>query len=382
MSILWVHDGYQKEFDRKINRYSDKLEEIQKKYTYAMTLSSGYHDSDINSCNIYLKKRKASMDQAISKATEMQKKVHKYVASVVETDRNISKSIHTWSYNMYREKGIGPQKDTMGFRMWNAIVTTAEDFLRDTKKTFTNVVEDIKEFYEANKYVVNIVLDIAVLLAAIALLTTASFGLIGIICAIGSIWAISKATYELVTDTQGLIAYQEGDEKKAEELSQKTLTKTLINFGASLDEKWRTHFMETIVKGLTIGLEICEFTTSIVLVGQKVLKIFELEYLKALNLKYVYKRSFKENLSDLKKIKWFGTKKLGRFGSLKNWLKFASYSVGFSVDSKTSTWESVGQRVENIFNGRNIFEGDFFKVNPLSKKTSKCVDSIVAITMG
>lgn len=78
--------------------------------------------------------------------------------------------------------------------------------------------------------------------------------------------------------------------------------------------------METIVKGLTIGLELCEFTTSIVLVGQKVFKIFELDNLKALNLKYVYKRSFKENLSDLKKIKWFGTKKLGRFGSLKNCL--------------------------------------------------------------
>ena len=58
MSVLWVHEGYQKNFDRKVKKYAEELQDISDQYDSALKLVGNYGGSSIDNCEIYLKKRK------------------------------------------------------------------------------------------------------------------------------------------------------------------------------------------------------------------------------------------------------------------------------------------------------------------------------------
>lgn len=385
MAVLWVHDGYQKAFDRKISSYTEKLEDIQKQYDNAMRLSQGYYDSNISSCNIYLKKRKTAISNAINEAKDIQKSTNSYVSGVVSTDKNMSGTIRKDAYSFYEKKGIGPQKDSVIANSWYKITSSAEDMWTDTKDFFKNVVTDIKEFYEEHKYVINLIFDALALVGAILLFTVSAGGFIGVLCIIGAIWATSKATTELIADSRALAAHNRGDEEKAEEYSNWTLTNAMVDFGASLDEAWGTHFMETIMKGVTMGLECCEFVASMVLVFDSVKKIFGLKDVKSLNLKNCSKRTFKQNLNDLKMIEWGGTKTTPRFKSAFNWTKFVGYNLGFSFAKdapnlgKAFEWKDTAKNLNHL---RDFFSGKFsLKLNPIVKPAYTLGERFAAIIL-
>ena len=388
MPVLWIHDGYKKEFERKIDSYTDELESIQSQYNSAMSLISRYSGGDINSCNIYLKKRKTAISQAIGEAESLKSKANSYVSNVISTDQSISSSIHKQAYNFYEKKGIGPRSDSDLARAWNSFTTSVEDIWLDTTEFFSNVADDIKEFYEENKYLINIVLDALAVVGAILLFAVAGGTFFGIICTIGAIWALSKASYELVTDIMALDAHLEGDEARAEELSQRTLTADLIALGVSLDEKWGTHFMETVVKYGLIGLEVCEFVVTMVLVWESVRKIFNLNQLNSLNLNKCGFRSWKQNLNDLKMVKWLGTKTTPRLGSALNWTKFALFSVGFSIDKGASSWATLNSSlggdnlVKNVELVNKIRKGAWvWNLNTFFKPAYGLADDIVVIIL-
>ena len=53
MAVLWVKNGFQKEFERKINSYTSKLSDIDGQYTSASQLISSYTgDSNVSTCNV------------------------------------------------------------------------------------------------------------------------------------------------------------------------------------------------------------------------------------------------------------------------------------------------------------------------------------------
>ena len=250
MATLWVRDGYQAEFERKISSYTSKITDISDQYYKASQIVSDYSgDSNVNSSNVYLKKRRVALQDAVSAATALKNAANSYVDKIISSDVVVSKSIHKESYAFYKRKGIGPQKDTWGARSWNSIKTTASDFWHDAKNTTKKIVQDIKDFYEEYKYIVNIVVDFLAVAAAIALFSLASVtGVIGVICLIGAIWATSKAIYELATDCLAAEAWLNGDEGKAEQLANRTLTGDIINAGEWLDEKLGTSSLKPHLK--------------------------------------------------------------------------------------------------------------------------------------
>lgn len=371
MATLWVRDGYQAEFERKISSYTSKITDISDQYYKASQIVSDYSgDSNVGSCNVYLKKRRSALQDAVSAATTLKKNANSYVDKVISADTTVSKSIHKESYAFYKKKGIGPQKDTWGARAWNSIKTTASDFWHDAKDTTKKIVQDIKDFYEEYKYIVNIVVDFLAVAAAVALFSLASVtGVIGIICLIGAIWATSKAVYELATDCLAAEAWLNGDEGKAEQLANRTLTGDIINAGEWLDEKLGTSFFETTFKTVLIGLEICEFVTEVVSFINVIKSCFNLTKLKQLDHRNLTKRSWKQSVYYAKITNWMAP---DRFGSALNWGKFALKMSGFSINiSARNTRDLFASFVNNAEKNKSTFDkiksGKWFDVSAIGK---------------
>lgn len=385
MATLWVRDGYQAEFERKINSYTTKITDISDQYYKASRIVSDYSgDSNVNSCNVYLKKRRAALQDAVSSAVELRKKANNYVDRVIDADTAVSKSIHKESYAFYKKKGIGPQKDSWGGRAWNSIKTTASDFWHDAKNTTKKIVQDIKDFYEEYKYIVNIVVDFLAVAAAVALFSLVSLvpG-IGLICLIGATWATSKAIYELATDCLAAEAWLNGDEAKAEQLASRTLTGDIINVGEWLDEKLGISFFENTFKVVLIGLEICEFVTEVAAFINIIKSCFNLTKLHQLDLKNLTRRSWKQSLHYAKMTNWLAP---DRFGSALNWGKFALKMAGFSIDvSARNTDDLLSSIAKNADKNKSTFNkikaGKWFDVSAIGKMSNGIASDIAKIIM-
>lgn len=385
MATLWVRDGYQAEFERKISSYTSKITDISDQYYKASQIVSDYSgDSNVNSSNVYLKKRRVALQDAVSAATALKNAANSYVDKIISSDVAVSKSIHKESYAFYKRKGIGPQKDTWGARSWNSIKTTASDFWHDAKNTTKKIVQDIKDFYEEYKYIVNIVVDFLAVAAAIALFSLASVtGVIGVICLIGAIWATSKAIYELATDCLAAEAWLNGDEGKAEQLANRTLTGDIINAGEWLDEKIGTSFFKTAFKTVLVGLEICEFVTEVVSLINVIKSCFNLTKLKQLDLKNLTQRSWKQSLHYAEMTNWMAP---DRFGSTLNWVKFALRMTGFSINiSARNTNELFSSFVQNAEKNKSTIDkiksGKWFDVSAIGKISNGLSNDIVNIIM-
>lgn len=385
MATLWVRDGYQAEFERKISSYTSKITDISDQYYKASQIVSDYSgDSNVNSSNVYLKKRRVALQDAVSAATALKNAANSYVDKIISSDVVVSKSIHKESYAFYKRKGIGPQKDTWGARSWNSIKTTASDFWHDAKNTTKKIVQDIKDFYEEYKYIVNIVVDFLAVAAAIALFSLASVtGVIGVICSIGAIWATSKAIYELATDCLAAEAWLNGDEGKAEQLANRTLTGDIINAGEWLDEKLGTSFFKTAFKTVLVGLEICEFVTEVVSLINVIKSCFNLTKLKQLDLKNLTQRSWKQSLHYAEMTNWMAP---DRFGSALNWGKFALKMTGFSINiSVRNTNELFSSFVQNAEKNKSTIDkiksGKWFDVSAIGKISNGLSNDIVNIIM-
>jgi hypothetical protein len=361
MAELWVREGYQKEFGRKIDAYTKELTDIKSQYTKAYSQVNSYSgDSNVSSCNIYLKKRQKDLQHSIDAANALKKNADAYANSIISSDKQIAESIHKESYSFYKSKGIGPQSDTVWARGWNAISTTASDFWHDACGTAQKVADRIYEFYEKNKYYVNIILDVIAVATSVALLAAVAtvLGPIGVVCMIGAVWAVAKATTELVADSEALAAWKAGDEAKAEQLSNVTLGGLIIQGGENLDS-WLSctlnvnniGLFKNIAKITTCGLEACQFVAELVLVYESFLKTFNFDNCRSLSLRYAPNQTWNQNLSYLRKIKPFGTAKLGRFGSLKNWLVFTGKITGLkvNVDAKNSK-----EFLESLVTNKNL----------------------------
>lgn len=385
MATLWVRDGYQAEFERKISSYTSKITDISDQYYKASQIVSDYSgDSNVNSSNVYLKKRRVALQDAVSAATALKNAANSYVDKIISSDVVVSKSIHKESYAFYKRKGIGPQKDTWGARSWNSIKTTASDFWHDAKNTTKKIVQDIKDFYEEYKYIVNIVVAFLAVAAAIALFSLASVtGVIGVICLIGAIWATSKAIYELATDCLAAEAWLNGDEGKAEQLANRTLTGDIINAGEWLDEKLGTSFFKTAFKTVLVGLEICEFVTEVVSLINVIKSCFNLTKLKQLDLKNLTQRSWKQSLHYAEMTNWMAP---DRFGSALNWGKFALKMTGFSINiSVRNTNELFSSFVQNAEKNKSTIDkiksGKWFDVSAIGKISNGLSNDIVNIIM-
>lgn len=385
MATLWVRDGYQAEFERKISSYTSKITDISDQYYKASQIVSDYSgDSNVNSSNVYLKKRRVALQDAVSAATALKNAANSYVDKIISSDVAVSKSIHKESYAFYKRKGIGPQKDTWGARSWNSIKTTASDFWHDAKNTTKKIAQDIKDFYEEYKYIVNIVVDFLAVAAAIALFSLASVtGVIGVICLIGAIWATSKAIYELATDCLAAEAWLNGDEGKAEQLANRTLTGDIINAGEWLDEKLGTSFFKTAFKTVLVGLEICEFVTEVVSLINVIKSCFNLTKLKQLDLKNLTQRSWKQSLHYAEMTNWMAP---DRFGSALNWGKFALKMTGFSINiSARNTNELFSSFVQNAEKNKSTIDkiksGKWFDVSAIGKISNGLSNDIVNIIM-
>ena len=79
MAVLWVHEGYQKDFSRKINDYTSELSDIKSQYSKAYSQVSAYsEDAHVSSCNTFLQKRQKDLQDAINRANVLKSSADAY----------------------------------------------------------------------------------------------------------------------------------------------------------------------------------------------------------------------------------------------------------------------------------------------------------------
>ena len=396
MATLWVCEGYEKAFNRKISAYTDKLEDIQAQYTKSMKYVNSYTgDSQVDNTCVYLKKRKKALQASIDEAEALKKRVNSYASTVLAADRTVADSVHKKAYSFYQKKGIGPRSDAWYDKAGYTIQTTAEDFYHDALGTAARIVDSIHEFYEENKYLINIGLDIVKLMGTVALFTTATLtGPIGIACAIGATWAATKAVYELSSDTVAAIAWMDGDLELAEEYANRTLAGDLISFGEWLDETvGAPHVFEVVAKTAVFGFEACQFTASLVCIYENFRECFNLN--KQLGSDNILNWTFVRNTSGRTWAECFNDKYMSkpfhptRLLNPANWIKFAGKNAGFSLKMNVTTApEIVWSFFDNWKKNKDVLLAykesgwsAFWKLNPIVKERNKFKTAIEEIIM-
>lgn len=335
MSVLWVHTGFENAFSRSIRSYEDLMTDIRDNYQAAQNrLEKASSDSLIYSCNTYVKRRTAAINEKISAARSVEIRVKAYVEQVIQVDNQIGSLIHKQSYNFYQKTGIGPQKDTFLARNWYGLCATVEDFWHDASGTAARLVDEIKGALEANKYLVQIVKDVAELVSAVFVFSLASFtGPLGLICFIGAVYAVTRAMYKTSVDIKALEAHKRGDEAEAEQWAEKKLSTAIVDAGEWLDSTFNLNIgiFEVAAKGTAIFLETASFVCGVVTIINQVKTCFNLQDLRSLDLRNPTSRSFRQSLVYAKNIKWF---RADRLGSFENWLNFTQKGFIASFETK------------------------------------------------
>lgn len=367
MATLWIAEGYQKNFERKIDSYCSKISEVQNQYKQSQSYLAKYlGDSNVSNCNTFLKKRITNLESKKNNAITLKEKANQYCSDVISADTAVANSIHSIAYSFYKKKGIGPQSDTWYSRAWNSVKTGTSDIIHDTGTFFKNVGETISEIYEQNKYVFNIIGDVIAFAAATALVVFAApiVGVFGVICLIGAAWAMSKAVYDTVTDCMALDAHYSGDEARAEALANSSLSGLMVSGAELLDKKLEIKVFEPMTKIVLGGLETCEFVCKVIQIYESFISIFKLENCHSLDLRYAPKRTWKQNLHDLKMINFKGRM------TFVNLFNFTAKTIGISTVSNVneiadSLISDKNREVYKKYREKGI--GAILDLNPLSK---------------
>lgn len=344
MSILWVHTGYENAFFRSVQSYDRRMEEIKGNYETARhRLEPLTSDSLIYSCNTYVKRRASAIEQKISAAQSLKARAKAYTEHVIHVDREIKSLIHKQSYSFYKKTGIGPQKDSGWARFTYGLQTNAQDFLYDAAGTAARLCDEIKGFLEEHKYIVNVVKDVAVLVGAVLVISTATFaGGFGLICIIGASYAIIKSMYNTSRDINALLAHSKGEEEYAEQLAKRKLGTTIADGGEWLDQKLGISCFEPIAKCSMIALETAAFVFEITLTINAIISCFNLDGLKSLKLGNPTSRSFKQSLVYAKNTQWF---RADRLMNPKNWVEFLEKGY---IDKFKSSGTELGTEIADI----------------------------------
>lgn len=241
MSTLVVDYGMESSFHKSIksaksalNKRVDDYVDIERR---ARSIPS--NTDNCSNCAYYVKKKYQQLQTKIDRLNNLDRQVDNFINEVQNIDKRIASRIKNDTKSFEKRTGIGKSNKSIFSSICESI-GGAFNWIGDTvSKAWNGAKKWVKDFYEKNKYWINIVVDVVKVAAAVA----ACIGTGGIALAVG-IFFVADAVCDLVYD--GAAAYQyyaKGNEAEAERLSGKGGKDAFVWVGGKIDELMGWEFM-------------------------------------------------------------------------------------------------------------------------------------------
>lgn len=351
MSTLVIDYGMESSFRKSIksaksalNKRVDDYENIENR---ARNIPS--NTDNCSNCAYYVKKKYQQLQGKINKLNSLNDKVEGFIDDVKEADKKVASRIKKDTKSFKKRTGIGKSSKSI----WASICEGVGDFFEWIGEGVTEIWDNIKQWYEDNKYWINIVVDVVLVVVAVA----ACIGTGGLALAVGVFFAVD-AVCDLIYD--GAAAYQyyvKGNEAEAERLAEKGGKDAYMWVGRQLDNALGTDFFEGAMGVLHTGLSICAIGYSFYKTGSQILKDLKLDKIKVKSLfngnrnKIKWGSHFnKENIT--KAIKnYFGFKNVQQKDVMKlRWKKVLGFKVG-------ETLIKTPERAKQLLQLKYIYKG-------------------------
>ena len=327
-----------------LNKRVDDYENIENR---ARNIPS--NTNNCSNCAYYVKKKYQQLHGKINKLNTLNDKVEGFINDVKEVDKKVASRIKKDTKSFKKRTGIGKNSKSI----WASICEGFGDFFEWVGEGVTEIWDNIKQWYEDNKYWINIVVDVVLVVVAVA----ACIGTGGLALAVGVFFAVD-AVCNLIYD--GAAAYQyyvKGNEAEAERLADKGGKDAYMWVGRQLDNALGTDFFEGAMGVLHTGLSICAIGYSFYKTGLQILKDLKLDKIKVKSLFNGNKNKIKwgshfnkENITKAFK-NYFGFKNVQQKDVMKlRWKKVLGFKVG-------ETLIKTPERAKQLLQLKYIYKG-------------------------
>lgn len=216
MAVLSVELNYLPGVQSSIAGVVSQLESRKSDYEGAINKVNRIGAS--TDCNIYLKKKNQQLQDKIDKLNNFKSRVSNFSANVKAADQRVATHVRDESAAFYETVGIKTG--------WQAAVEAIKDFA-------VNAWETVKEFYQKHKYVIDLIVDIALLaVAVVAIVAAIPTGGATLVFA-G--FALAQAVGDLVTSSVALGFHIAGDDETAGVWAERGLKDGIQLIGDGID---------------------------------------------------------------------------------------------------------------------------------------------------
>lgn len=225
MASLNIDFSYDDNVKRSINGAKSSLSTRINDYAGIKRNLSNMSSStgNLSTANTYIQKKINALQNKYDKLESFRTAVTNFNTNAEAADRRVANRINTETNQFYKREGI---QTGILYSIGSVIGRGAEWLKGNIEAAFTAVVtwakttwETVKQWYEDNKWWVDVIVDAFLVVAAIV----AMFASGGILAAVFATWGFVKAYTDLCYDSIALSAYLAGDYESYEELSQKGL---------------------------------------------------------------------------------------------------------------------------------------------------------------
>lgn len=394
MSTLCIDYGYESSFRRSIKTAKSELNKRVDDYENIANRARSIPSSTSNTsnCAYYAKKKYQQIQGKIDKLSTLDRQVDAFVEHVKEADKRVASRIKKDTKSFKKRTGIGKNSKSL----WASICEGIGDFFTWVGGEASEVWNNVKQWYEDNKYWINIVVDVVLVVAAVA----ACIGTGGLALAV-NIFFVVDSVCDLIYD--GAAAYQyyvEGNEAEAERLSGKGGKDAFMWIGRQADNLFGTDFLEGTMGVIHTGLSICAIGYSFYKTGKQILKDLKLEKIKVKSLfngnrnKIKWGSHFnKQNITKAAR-NYFGFKSAQQKDVMKlRWKKILGFKLGEKLIKTPARAKQLIQ-IKYLYKGgkkvyktvskfyKNFTEGNYNPFSKTAKSVTEFLDGIKAIPSG
>ena len=394
MSTLCIDYGYESSFRRSIKTAKSELNKRVDDYENIANRARSIPSSTSNTsnCAYYAKKKYQQIQGKIDKLSTLDRQVDAFVEHVKEADKRVASRIKKDTKSFKKRTGIGKNSKSL----WASICEGIGDFFTWVGGEASEVWNNVKQWYEDNKYWINIVVDVVLVVAAVA----ACIGTGGLALAV-NIFFVVDSVCDLIYD--GAAAYQyyvEGNEAEAERLSGKGGKDAFMWIGRQADNLFGTDFLEGTMGVIHTRLSICAIGYSFYKTGKQILKDLKLDKIKVKSLfngnrnKIKWGSHFnKQNITKAAR-NYFGFKSAQQKDVMKlRWKKILGFKLGEKLIKTPARAKQLIQ-IKYLYKGgkkvyktvskfyKNFTEGNYNPFSKTAKSVTEFLDGIKAIPSG
>lgn len=197
---------------KQMNKRIDDYHGIRQKISSISPSSGNLRDS-----NVYLRKKNEQIERKRDKLAAFGERVGMLMGNAEAADKRVAQRVDSSSKTFYEVVGIK-----------TGIIGKIYDGYRYIKKAY----KEVKEFYEKHKYLIDLIVDIALFAAAIATLLAAP----GALAIFFAAFEVLKSAADVCTSAEALIYHLAGDDEQAALCAKRGLRDAVQFLGNTADE--------------------------------------------------------------------------------------------------------------------------------------------------